>query len=83
MIPISIPPLQERLNDLDDLCDHFVAFFTKKHSRAFSLTEDQRAIMKQYSWPGNIRELENVIEYLTICASGTKEVADEIEMRTA
>ena len=34
--------------------------------------------MKQYSWPGNIRELENVIEYLTICASGTKEIADEM-----
>lgn len=78
VIPICIPPLRERLNDLDDLCDHFVAFFTKKHNRAFSLTDDQRAIMKQYTWPGNIRELENVIEYLTICASGTKEVADEM-----
>lgn len=78
VIPIYIPPLRERLNDLDDLCDHFVAFFTEKHSRPFTLTDDQRAIMKQYTWPGNIRELENVIEYLTICASGTKEVADEM-----
>lgn len=78
VIPIYIPPLRERLNDLDDLCDHFVAFFTEKHGRAFTLTDDQRAIMKQYTWPGNIRELENVIEYLTICASGTKEVADEM-----
>lgn len=78
VIPIYIPPLRERLNDLDDLCDHFVAFFTEKHGRAFTLTDDQRAIMKRYTWPGNIRELENVIEYLTICASGTKEVADEM-----
>ena len=78
VIPINIPPLRERLNDLDELCRHFVDYYTKKHGRAFELTEDQLAIMKQYSWPGNIRELENVIEYLTICASGTKEIADEM-----
>ncbi len=34
--------------------------------------------MKQYAWPGNIRELENIIEYLTICASGTDAVIDEM-----
>ena len=78
VIPIVIPPLRERLNDLDELCHHFVDVYTEKHGREFILTEDQLAIMKQYTWPGNIRELENVIEYLTICASGTKEVADEM-----
>lgn len=78
VIPICIPPLRERLNDLDELCAHFVDEYTKKHNRDFVLTQDQLAIMKQYTWPGNIRELENVIEYLTICASGTKEVADEM-----
>ncbi len=78
VIPINIPPLRERLNDLDELCRHFVDYYTKKHNRAFKLTDEQLAIMKQYRWPGNIRELENVIEYLTICASGTKEVADEM-----
>lgn len=78
VIPISIPPLRERLNDLDELCRHFVRYFTEKHNRPFTLTDDQLTIMKQYSWPGNIRELENVIEYLTICSSGTKEVADEM-----
>ncbi len=41
VIPIYIPPLRERLNDLDDLCDHFVAFFTEKHGRAF--TPDRRS----------------------------------------
>lgn len=78
VIPICIPPLRERLNDLDELCAHFVDEYTKKHNRDFVLTQDQLAIMKQYTWPGNIRELENVIEYLTIYASGTKEVADEM-----
>ena len=78
VIPICIPPLRERLNDLDELCAHFVDVYTEKHGRDFVLTQDQLAIMKQYTWPGNIRELENVIEYLTICASGTKEVADEM-----
>lgn len=78
VIPINIPPLRERLNDLNELALHFVDVYTKKHGREFVLTEDQLSIMKQYTWPGNIRELENVIEYLTICASGTKEVADEM-----
>lgn len=78
VIPIYIPPLRERLNDLEDLCRHFEEIYCKRHGRDFRLTSDQIAMMKQYSWPGNIRELENVIEYLTICASGTKEVADEL-----
>lgn len=78
VIPIYIPPLRERLSDLEDLCRHFEDVFCQRHGRDFRLTADQIAIMKQYSWPGNIRELENVIEYLTICSSGTKEVADEL-----
>ena len=51
VIPICIPPLRERLNDLDELCAHFVDEYTKKHNRDFVLTQDQLAIMKQYTWP--------------------------------
>ncbi|MGF6375906.1 TyrR family helix-turn-helix protein [Clostridiales Family XIII bacterium PM5-7] len=78
VIPIYIPPLRERLNDLDELCHHFVNQYTEKHNRHFNLTDEHLAIMKRYNWPGNIRELENVIEYLTICSSGAKEIDNEM-----
>lgn len=78
VIPIKVPPLRERISDLDDLIRHFMDFFAAKHHRTFALTDSQLAMMRQYSWPGNIRELENVIEYLTICASGANNVNDEM-----
>lgn len=78
VIPIYITPLRERINDLDELCNHFVSVFTKKHHRSFSLSNENMDIMRSYSWPGNVRELENVIEYLTICSSGTDEVDAEM-----
>ena len=78
VIPIKIPPLRERGEDLDDLIRHFMDYFAAKHQRSFTLSESSQALMKQYSWPGNIRELENIIEYLTICASGADTVTDEM-----
>ena len=78
VIPIKVPPLRERIDDLDELIERFMKLFAEKHHRSFTLTDGQIAIMKQYSWPGNIRELENVIEYLTICASNNSSMNDEL-----
>ena len=69
VIPVNIPPLRDRVEDIDLLCDHFIELFSKKHGRHLTLTEGDRQLLRSYSWPGNVRELENVIEYLTICAS--------------
>lgn len=78
VIPIKVPPLRERIDDLDHLIQYFMDYFAAKHHRTFSFTENQLSMMRRYSWPGNIRELENVIEYLTICASGANNVNDKI-----
>ena len=78
VIPISIPPLRERMNDLDDLCFHFTEFFAAKHGRHLNLSEKNMKVFRSYRWPGNVRELENVLEYLTICASGTESVNDDM-----
>ena len=78
VIPIRVPPLRDRIEDLDSLIPYFMDFFQQKHNRSFSLTESQLSMMKQYHWPGNIRELENVIEYLTICASNANNMNDEL-----
>lgn len=71
VIPIHIPPLRERTDDLEELCNHFIDIYGEHHGRRIRLLPAHLNLMKKYSWPGNIRELENVIEYLTICTSGT------------
>ena len=63
VFPIHIPPLRERREDIPLLMNHFLAKFTQRHQRTLD-GFTQRAIdaMLSYDWPGNIRELENVIE---------------------
>ncbi|MDF2677476.1 MAG: hypothetical protein K0Q97_1799 [Bacillota bacterium] len=78
VIPIQIPSLRDRISDIQQLCVHFISQYSKKHGRYISLTKNQLNLLELYSWPGNIRELENVIEYLTICSSGTGEVEDDM-----
>ncbi len=71
VIPIHIPPLRDRTEDLEELCNHFISIFGEHHGHRIHLLPEHLNLMKRYNWPGNIRELENVIEYLTICSSGT------------
>ncbi|MBE6028615.1 MAG: PAS domain-containing protein [Clostridiales bacterium] len=71
VIPIHIPPLRDRTEDLEELCNHFIDIYGEHHGRWIHLSPSHLELMKHYSWPGNIRELENVIEYLSICSSGT------------
>lgn len=63
VVPFMVPPLRDRLEDLSILIDYFIKKITKKSGKRIS-TIDDNVIEKfhQYSWPGNIRELENVIE---------------------
>lgn len=78
VIPIEVQPLRNRLIDLEVLARHFETVYSEKYNKNFTLTNHQIEIMKHYSWPGNIRELENIIEYLTICASSSRSVTDEL-----
>ena len=78
VVPIKIPPLRERKDDIEALCDFFIRKFSEKYHSSFSLTELQLDYLRSYNWPGNIRELENIMEYLVICSSGIGEVSDEM-----
>jgi formate hydrogenlyase transcriptional activator len=63
VVPIGLPPLRERLEDLEPLVHHFVKIYGRKLRRnVTSVSPAALATMRSYSWPGNIRELENVIE---------------------
>ncbi len=67
VIPIHLPPLRERREDIPLLVDHFIKKYSKKMSKKIKKI-DPKAIKKLmlYDWPGNIRELENVVEYAIV-----------------
>lgn len=63
VMPIFLPPLRERLDDIESLSLHFISKFNKMHRKNISgLSVDAIDKLKNYDWPGNIRELENAIE---------------------
>lgn len=66
LIPLHIPPLRERGDDITLLALHFLDKFNSKYGKKKQITEEAMQIMKEYQWPGNIRELENLLERLVI-----------------
>ena len=75
---MTIPPLRARREDLDALTDYFVQRFARELGKpALRITEEARALLRGYEWPGNIRELENCIERAAIlCDRSTIEARD-------
>lgn len=74
VVPIEMPPLRSRLEDIPILAQFFMNLAsrsTQVQPRRF--TEDAMALMQSYDWPGNVRQLRNVIEWLLIMAPGTAE----------
>ena len=66
LIPLHIPPLRERGDDIPLLAVHFLEKFNAKYGKKKELTDEAMQIMKEYPWPGNIREMENLLERLVI-----------------
>ncbi|PYR32213.1 MAG: Fis family transcriptional regulator [Acidobacteria bacterium] len=63
VIPIALPPLRERREDIPLLADHFLAKYSEQMGKhVTSISQDALQFMLRYDWPGNIRELENTIE---------------------
>ena len=62
VIPIELPPLRERREDIPDLVDHFVQKFCTQTDRRLGVSERALELLERYSWPGNVRELEHTIE---------------------
>ncbi|MCB9521777.1 MAG: sigma-54-dependent Fis family transcriptional regulator [Myxococcales bacterium] len=78
VVPIPLPPLRERAGDIPLLVDHLMERYAQRLGRTRpELSEDAAALMHGYEWPGNIRELENVIERtLLFCDGGRITAAD-------
>ncbi len=65
VVPIRLPPLRERSDDIPDLVQHFLAQAEREGLGNKTIERDALDIMKRYRWPGNVRELENLIRRLT------------------
>lgn len=72
VMPIILPPLRERLEDVPDLTEFIVKKLAKQQGRELKITEGAVRTLMNYDWPGNVRELENCLERASVmCEQGT------------
>lgn len=81
VVSISIPPLRERKADIFPLCTKFLANASEEYGKQFTLSPAALTILENYSWPGNIRELKNIIERAAISCEGDV-ITEELFMDT-
>src|SRR5688500_15480074 len=73
VVPIFVPPLRDRQEDIPILADHFMAMLAREYGRRPKTFEADAVIaLQQYAWPGNVRELRNVVERLMIMVPGDR-----------
>jgi two-component system response regulator HydG len=78
VIPVSVPPLRDRRDDISLLAQHFVQVYAEKNGKAISgLTPVAIERLTEYGWPGNVRELENAIERAVVLTRAGHTVIDE------
>ncbi|ARC83272.1 bacterial regulatory, Fis family protein [Clostridium argentinense CDC 2741] len=72
VVPIHMPPLKDRLEDIPILLNHFLQYFCSEMRKPFMVFSDEALkILLEYSWPGNVRELRNLVERLVVFSSST------------
>ena len=78
VIPIFIPPLRDRKDDIEPLIDYFIKEFNEKLGMSKDFSPDIMEQLTYYQWPGNVRELKNLIERLMVTISGGYITLDEL-----
>ena len=79
VIPLRLPPLRERHGDVALLAQHFLHTFNHRHRRNLTLGAGVKSRLESFPWPGNIRQLENVMERAVLKSRGSLIEASEIE----
>ena len=70
VVPIELPPLRQRIEDVPELCRHFLHQVARRESAAFRHIEpDAVRLLQRYPWPGNVRELQNIVERASVLES--------------
>ncbi|MCE5328406.1 MAG: sigma-54 dependent transcriptional regulator [Planctomycetaceae bacterium] len=76
---IEIPPLRQRREDIPVLIDHFIARANESHGKKIKgIASDARRLLMAYPWPGNVRQLRNVIENMVVLAAGDRLDIDDL-----
>jgi two-component system response regulator PilR (NtrC family) len=70
VIPLNVPPLRERREDIPDLAEHFINKFCARSGKKLRLSEDAANALQNRTWPGNVRELEHTIERAVALSNG-------------
>jgi DNA-binding NtrC family response regulator len=79
VVPITISPLRARKEDLSPLIDHFLACFARENGKALEgVLPEARDLLYKYDYPGNVRELENILERAVVIARGTMITPDDL-----
>lgn len=82
VIPLHLPPLRERGNDIITLAEKFLKHFCEKKEREqLTLSEEVAKVFLNYAWPGNVRELENFTERLSILADGPQVILSDLSSK--
>ena len=73
VIPVTLPSLRDRGTDIDILALHFLDMLARENRRSFpkGIERETLNVLRSHSWPGNIRELRNVLEYAVVMSSGS------------
>ena len=81
VVPVRIPPLRERREDIPEMVDYFLArFAAERHMAAPSISEEAMAALQAHDWPGNVRQLRNIIERTIILAPGDRVSCIEVDL---
>lgn len=81
---LNVPPLRDRGDDLDLLIDHFLDHFKRENGRSqLGLSEEARIRLREYSWPGNVRQLRNIIDSAVVMADDPEILVDDLGLRDA
>ncbi len=86
VLPITVPPLRDRPEDIPELALHFLRLYGQRAGKAaLQIDDDAMLLLKSYAWPGNVRQLENAIEHAAAFAEGSLVTARDLplEIQTA
>ena len=79
VVPVFVPPLRERREDIPLLADHFMAEFAREYGRRLKrFDRSALTMLEHYGWPGNVRELRNMIERLVIMVAGDTITSEDL-----
>jgi transcriptional regulator with PAS, ATPase and Fis domain len=81
VVPLTIPPLRERRDDIEVLIDSFLDQFNREFGEARAIGDDARVVLRNYDYPGNVRELKNLIARLVITAQEQQITVNQLPER--